>query len=106
MSKKTLGEELSEAGAEFILIFLVLAVVLSPYIIGGIIGGIIAIILVVGIVILVIAGLIDRRRQTKKSDEERRQNMENWCYGSKDCPHCGHSLSKAATRCPFCKKKV
>lgn len=22
------------------------------------------------------------------------------------CPHCGHSISKAATRCPFCKKEV
>lgn len=34
--------------------------------------------------------------------------LEDWVnsYGSKDCPHCGHTIKEGATRCPFCKKKV
>lgn len=39
------------------------------------------------------------------NDEEWIEDWKN-SYGSKICPRCGHSVSKAATICPFCKKKV
>ena len=119
MNKKTLGEELSEAGAEFILIFLVLAVVLSPYIIGGIIGGIIAIILVVGIVILYIAAAIDtkRRKRKEKKEFETKTNIQinptNKMVKShndlerkwKHCPYCGVKIPAAIKTCYYCKNK-
>lgn len=119
MSKKTLGEELSDVGAEFIILFIGLGVLLSPIIIGGTIGVIIAIILIVGIVILYTsAAIITRKekRERKKNSLNKNTNIQinpthnmvkstNLERRWRHCPYCGVKIPATIKTCYYCKNK-